>query len=114
VHVFPYSARSGTAAARMSGQIPEAERRRRSRVLNDLDRKVGQAVRAGFVGQVRPVLWENAEPAQAAGPGQVTWAGLTDNYLRVLTTAPAGLDLHNQITPVRLVGQDNENLWGER
>ena len=60
MHVFPYSARTGTAAARFAGQVPEAERRRRSRLLNELDAELGRVVReASFVGQVRPVLWEN-------------------------------------------------------
>jgi threonylcarbamoyladenosine tRNA methylthiotransferase MtaB len=109
LHVFPYSARTGTAAARFDGPIPAAERQRRARILNDLDAELGAAVRAGFVGQTRPVLWENALPEG----GEVVWSGLTDNYLRIQTAAPAGLDLHNRITPVRLTRVEGESLWGE-
>ncbi len=160
LHVFPYSARAGTAAARFDGPIPEAERKRRARILNDLDAELGAAVRAGFVGQTRPVLWENTlQAGQDAAPGRtvlaeqrgaarsclenwrvgpvanrpyiltgrgvapgmdnweaggaVVWSGLTDNYLRIQTIAPAGLDLHNRITPVRLTRVEGESLWGE-
>ena len=41
MHVFPYSARAGTAAARFAGQVPEAERRRRSRLLNRVGCRTG-------------------------------------------------------------------------
>ena len=106
MHVFPYSAREGTAAARFNGQVADAERKRRVRELSALDADVGATVRAAFVGQVRPVLWENATDAP-------TWSGLTDNYLRVLTAAPPDVDLHNRITPTRLTRLDGESLWGE-
>ncbi|PKO21457.1 MAG: tRNA (N(6)-L-threonylcarbamoyladenosine(37)-C(2))-methylthiotransferase MtaB [Chloroflexi bacterium HGW-Chloroflexi-1] len=60
LHVFPYSARAGAAAARFGGQVPNAERHRRSRVLIELDAELGRAVRAAFLGQTRPVLWESS------------------------------------------------------
>jgi threonylcarbamoyladenosine tRNA methylthiotransferase MtaB len=111
MHVFPYSARGGTAAARFAGQVPEAERRRRARVLNALDAELGEVARARLVGDVRPVLWENrAAPAESDA---AVWSGLTDNYLRVVTTAPAGVDLHNRITPTRLVRLAGADFMGE-
>jgi threonylcarbamoyladenosine tRNA methylthiotransferase MtaB len=106
MHIFPYSAREGTAAARFSGQVAEAERRRRVRELSALDAELGGAGRAAFVGQVRPVLWENATDV-------AVWSGLTDNYLRVLAAAPPDMDLHNRITPTRLIRIDGDSLWGE-
>jgi len=128
IHAFPYSARQGTAAARFSGQVPEAERKRRVRALIDLDAELSAAVRLLFVGAIRPVLWENldrtapvempcvadAGPETSAMPtGQNIWSGLTDNYLRVLAAAPAGIDLHNRLTPVRLIRLEGDALWGE-
>ncbi len=152
IHAFPYSARQGTAAARFSGQVPEVERKRRVRALVELDAELGAAVRASFIGDVRPVLWENrdttaslknlsedffasrtpsassgqalrqAQGAQAMvgagselslGPhARQVWSGLTDNYLRVLAVAPAEIDLHNRITPMRLDRLDDDALWG--
>ena len=64
IHAFPYSARQGTAAARFGGQVPEAERKRRVRALIELDAELGTTVRRTFVGEVRPVLWENRDAAQ--------------------------------------------------
>jgi threonylcarbamoyladenosine tRNA methylthiotransferase MtaB len=114
MHVFPYSARQGTAAAWFSGQVVEAERKRRVHELTDLDARLGHAVRASFTGQVRPVLWENGVGRDAGTPGSVvTWAGLTDNYLRVRAPVAAGIDLHNRIIATRLVGLDGDDLIGE-
>jgi threonylcarbamoyladenosine tRNA methylthiotransferase MtaB len=114
MHVFPYSARQGTAAARFSGQVIEAERKRRVHVLTDLDERLGHEVRVSFVGQVRPVLWESTVTHSNEVAGEaVTWSGLTDNYLRVRTTVAPGISLHNGITPTRLVGLDGDDLLGE-
>ena len=118
IHAFPYSARQGTAAARFGGQVPEPERKRRVRALIALDAELGAAVRQSFIGDVRPVLWENREAGPHAEPlhgadARPVWSGLTDNYLRVLAAAPAELDLHNRVTPVRLTRLDGDVLWGE-
>jgi threonylcarbamoyladenosine tRNA methylthiotransferase MtaB len=113
MHVFPFSARQGTAAARFGGQVPEAERKRRVHVLTDYDRRLGRAAREAFLGQVRPVLWENPVERRAGETGDgVTWSGLTDNYLRVRAPAPAGMDLRNCITDTCLVALDGDDLLG--
>ncbi|HSN74404.1 MAG TPA: tRNA (N(6)-L-threonylcarbamoyladenosine(37)-C(2))-methylthiotransferase MtaB, partial [Anaerolineae bacterium] len=111
LHIFPYSAREGTAAASFSGQVPLEERRRRVDALEAVAQHTGAAMRRSFLGDVRPVLWEALErPANGAGP---LWSGLTDNYLRVHTAAPAGLDLENRITPARLASLDGTTLWAD-
>lgn len=122
IHAFPFSARAGTAAANFAGQVAEVERKRRVQALNALDAELGRAVRAAFVGSTRPVLWENAlsprESARLAPPTAPTdaaepvWAGLTDNYLRVLAAVPADTDLHNRITPTQLTQLAGDDLWG--
>ncbi|MBM4459422.1 MAG: tRNA (N(6)-L-threonylcarbamoyladenosine(37)-C(2))-methylthiotransferase MtaB [Chloroflexi bacterium] len=113
LHIFPFSARAGTAAARFSGQTAAAERKRRARILGDLDLELGRAARESFVGQERSVLWENAEESYPVpSNGTVTWTGLTDNYLRARTSAAAGVDLHNRITRTRLLRLDGDVLWG--
>ncbi len=112
MHVFPYSAREGTAAARFTDQVPEIERKRRVRILTELDRTNGASVRASYVGQKRPVLWEHEQASPTPGSGR-TWTGLTDNYLRVRAIAPADRDLHNRITEVHLTGLTGDDLAGE-
>jgi hypothetical protein len=54
-----------------------------------------------------------AGSALSLGPdARQVWSGLTDNYLRVLAGAPAELDLHNRITPLRLERLEGDALWG--
>ncbi len=113
MHIFPYSARAGTAAARFSGQVPAVERQRRARILAELDEELGQAVRRTFLGQVRPVLWENPLDDRSTDEGRPIWTGLTDNYLRVFAPAEVGSNLHNHITPTRLLEMRGDRLWGE-
>lgn len=58
LHVFSFSPRPGTPAARLEGHLPGGERRRRAEELRALADELAGAHAARFVGQVRPVLWE--------------------------------------------------------
>ena len=106
-HVFTYSPRPGTAAARMPDQVTESVRKERNARMRMILTESANRYQAAFIGQVLPVLWESA-----AGLDLLGWqmSGLTDNYLRV--HAHAARDLWNQITPVRLTSIANEGLSG--
>jgi threonylcarbamoyladenosine tRNA methylthiotransferase MtaB len=106
-HVFTYSPRPGTAAARMLDQVPMAVRKERNAQLRQVFAQAAQAYQSAFLGQVLPVLWESAA---SLGPQGWEMSGLTGNYLRVNAYAPRGL--WNQITPVRLTGQAETHLLG--
>jgi threonylcarbamoyladenosine tRNA methylthiotransferase MtaB len=73
-HVFPYSPRPGTSAARFAGQVPVEARIERAARLRRVAEASAAEFRSRLAGQTRPVLWETAEPALS---------GLTDNYVRV-------------------------------
>jgi threonylcarbamoyladenosine tRNA methylthiotransferase MtaB len=107
-HVFTYSARSGTAAARMPAQVPEFVRKERSARMRQVLEESALGYQSSFIGQTLPVLWESA-----AGLGPDGWrmSGLTDNYLRVRSHAPQRL--WNQITPVLLTGLTPDGLLGQ-
>ena len=100
-HVFPYSARPGTAAATYPEQVSKPEKKERVRRVQALVEETGQQVRARFLGSVRPVLWEGEGQALDDGSGCL-WHGYTDNYLRVETVVPVSECLTNRITPVHL------------
>ena len=106
-HVFSYSARAGTAAARMPGQVPQKVRKQRSAELHTLFAQSAAAYARSFVGQEVGVLWENNA---AFGPAGWRMSGLTDNYLRVTAYAPQ--HLWNQITPVWLEQYSKDGLFG--
>jgi threonylcarbamoyladenosine tRNA methylthiotransferase MtaB len=106
-HVFTYSPRAGTAAARMPGQVPPALRKERSAQVRAALSEASLAYQAGHIGQVLPVLWESAT---AVGPQGWRLSGLTDNYLRV--QAEAGQEYWNRITPVLITSRGEQGLAG--
>ncbi len=61
LHVFPYSARAGTRAAQMPGQVPKALRESRARELIALGKSTARAYAATLLGTVQPVLFEDME-----------------------------------------------------
>lgn len=108
LHVFRYSLRKGTAAARMPDQIDEATKQTRSTQMQALSDEGARRFRARFVGRELPVLWEAVEAAEGR---QWRNSGLTDNYLRVRLIAPRLLT--NTITRVRLTRLEDGGLSGE-
>jgi threonylcarbamoyladenosine tRNA methylthiotransferase MtaB len=115
-HIFPYSARAGTAAASFPDQLPTATKKQRARVLDAVVERTGQAERARYVGTLRPVLWERPQGELLDSQGEIgaarLWTGFTDNYLRVSLEAPLTLDLHNQIVPTCLAGLHGDTIFG--
>lgn len=107
-HVFTYSARPGTVAARQAAQVPHALRKERGGCLRAVLAESAGDYRAGFLGQELPVLWESAT---ALGPQGWRLSGLTDNYLRVSAWSPQ--PLINQITPVYLSEATGDSILGD-
>jgi len=112
-HIFPFSPRAGTAAAKFDGQVPKAVKRTRSRRMHEVVARTGHSERSRYVGATRPVLWEGSGQQLTDQAGALLWSGLTDNYLRVTAQAPASLDLGNRINPVRLDELHGETLYGD-
>ena len=57
LHVFSYSPRPGTAAARMSPQLPGPVKKARAGQLITLGERLSTAFHARYHGATRPVLW---------------------------------------------------------
>lgn len=109
-HVFKYSARPGTPAVTMPGQVPPPIKKARSQAMAEVGHHSAEAFRRAFLGHRLEVLWER----QAGGsrPGQqALWSGLTDNYLRVRTRE--GKNLYNTITRTELVALAGDGMWGK-
>ncbi|GAC1629185.1 MAG: tRNA (N(6)-L-threonylcarbamoyladenosine(37)-C(2))-methylthiotransferase MtaB [Ktedonobacteraceae bacterium] len=79
-HVFRFSSRQGTAAARMKGQIQDPIKKARSERLLALNEEHSKQFRQQFLGETVEVLVEH--------PRHDIWEGLTDNYLRVELHSP--------------------------
>lgn len=105
-HIFPYSARPGTVAAGLPGQVPSRVKAERAEAMRAVAAAGDRAFRQRFVGHTMAVLWETSRPGED-GP---LWSGLTGNYLRVQAACLA--DLANRITPARLVALAGKALRG--
>ena len=101
MHIFPYSIRPGTPAAAME-QVPRAAKEERAARAAAVGEELHRRYLAGCVGQVYPVLYEQACEGR--------WQGHAPNYMRV---AAPGADLHNQVLPTRITGVAGELLMGE-
>ncbi|HUH01458.1 MAG TPA: tRNA (N(6)-L-threonylcarbamoyladenosine(37)-C(2))-methylthiotransferase MtaB [Kofleriaceae bacterium] len=108
LHIFTFSPREGTRAARLAGQLRGDLKRARSRELHALAAEMKAAHLAGYRGQTRPVLWEGI--GQPGPAGRLAWSGYTDNYLRVRTDVAAGTELENVIAPALLAAVEGEFL----
>ncbi len=78
-HIFRFSPRQGTPAARMKGQVKDQIKKARSERLLTLNDAHSRHFREQFLGQTVQVLVEHSHDER--------WEGLSDNYLRV--------ELHN-------------------
>ena len=103
IHVFPYSPRQGTQAARMPDQVGDRIKHERSQKILALARDSAQNFRQQFLGKTMMVLWEKRS-------GDGVWSGLTDNYIRVY--AKSDKDLTNKLLPVKLAEIRGDGVWG--
>lgn len=106
-HVFSYSEREGTAAAKMPNAVQHAKRKKRNAEVRTKVAKSAQSYRQHFLGREMEVLWES-EKALGENSWHVT--GLTDNYLRV--EAASQSSLWNQITAAQLTALSKNGLRG--
>lgn len=102
LHVFRYSVRSGTPAARMRGKVRNAVKKARSSYLLAHSQQQEARFAERFIGQALPVLWESITGSSDAGFVNV---GYTHNYIRVQCSHPRVLSDH--ITLARIEQIEN-------
>ncbi|WP_026509592.1 MULTISPECIES: tRNA (N(6)-L-threonylcarbamoyladenosine(37)-C(2))-methylthiotransferase MtaB [unclassified Butyrivibrio] len=79
MHVFKYSPRKGTVAAKMEDQLTDREKTARSNVLLTMTKEQSRKYRESFLGKTEKVLWEDIEEID----GRKYMIGLTTRYIRV-------------------------------
>ena len=102
-HVFGYSKRPGTAAARIMPTLHPSTIKARCRSLSTLSRSKRLAFAQVYTGRTLDVLFE--------GQDNGLWTGLTHNYLRVGVASPG--DLRNDVRKVTITGAMDELAVGE-
>ena len=101
MHIFPYSIRPGTPAARME-QVPKAVKEERCARAAETAAEMHRDYLRRWVGRQVPVLFEERGESGL-------WRGHAPNYMVV---EAEGADLHNRTLPVTLGGTDGEILRG--
>ena len=102
VHVFPYSRREGTPAARMPDQHNNATKEDRASRAAQVAAELETAYDEAMIGQTYPVLFEQIEHGH--------FTGHAPNYVKVYAK---GEGLHNVIKHVRITGLFRDGVVGE-
>jgi threonylcarbamoyladenosine tRNA methylthiotransferase MtaB len=106
-HIFRFSPRQGTAAARMQGQVKDEIKKSRSERLLALNDQDVRRFRQQFLGETVQVLIEGQKHGR--------WEGLTDNYLRVEVDGLADYanrDWQNTLVSARLTQLVDDGVLG--
>lgn len=101
MHIFPYSVRSGTAAAKMNNQVEKKEKHSRARRATTVAKKCRQNFLASLIGSTEKVLFEREIDGM--------WEGHAENYVLVAAT---GENLRNSIRNVQIYGCQDGLLLG--
>jgi len=107
-HVFTYSERPETLAARMSDAVPYPLRKTRNALMRKVFEKSEGKYQRNFLDQEVTVLWETAKIDHCE---KWSLTGLSDNYLRI--SAESSNNRWNQFNQVKLVGINGRKLIGK-
>lgn len=99
IHIFRFSPRPETLASRLPGMVPPSEVRRRSTILDGLEKELRERFYRQYLNREVKVLFER-KVREKRQNGKSLYSGLSSNYIRVL--APAGEDELNRLVSVRI------------
>lgn len=97
LHVFPYSKRTGTPAARMTDQVDEEVKNERVHRLIALSDQLAKEYASLFEDEVLEVI---PEEIYKEAPDQGLYVGYTDNYLKVVF--PATEEMVGKLVKVKI------------
>jgi len=102
IHVFPYSKRDGTVAAKMKSVVDDIEKKERTHKMIELSNKLENEYYTKFIGKTLSVLIEEVFDKYCTGH--------TDNYIKVIINKKLE---HNKFYNVKIIKVDNCNVYGE-
>ncbi len=104
IHVFPYSPKTGTPAAKIRPQIAPDVKNERSHKMLELSTRLNREFMSNYIGKTMEVLFERLE-------GEY-YEGHTRNYIKVLCKSDR--DLTNQLVNVKLTDiAGEETMYGK-
>ena len=102
LHVFPYSARKGTPAAKMQGQIDPRIKKERTKICMEISRNLEEDYMQSWVGKEVEVIFETEENGYVKGH--------SSQYFPVYAK---DVPLHRGIEHLKLVKSEDGKLFGE-
>ena len=102
IHVFPYSKRDGTVAAKMKSVVTDIEKKERTHKMIELSNKLENEYYTKFIGKTLSVLVEEVFDKYCTGH--------TDNYIKIIINKKLE---HNKFYDVKITKVDNCNVYGE-
>lgn len=103
MHIFPYSKRQGTPAAKMQNQVDDNTKAQRVAKLNDVDREMHNKFLQAMIGKEEEVLFEQLVD-------DIHMEGLCGPYVRVIVEASS--KLAGEIRKVKIIGIKEDYLEG--
>ena len=103
MHIFPFSHREGTEAAKMKNQLPEAVKKERAHRLGEIGKELSEKRYLRSLGEERSVLFESRM-------GEYFYGHAEDMLEVVLKT---DLDLQGEVLRVKLISYDGKHAVAE-
>ncbi|MDQ0254347.1 threonylcarbamoyladenosine tRNA methylthiotransferase MtaB [Evansella vedderi] len=97
LHVFPYSKRTGTPAARMENQVDDEVKNKRVHKLIELSNQLAKEYASNYEGEVLEVIPEELDKEN---PESGFFVGYADNYMKV--KVPVDESLIGEIVKVKI------------
>ncbi|HIP94023.1 MAG TPA: tRNA (N(6)-L-threonylcarbamoyladenosine(37)-C(2))-methylthiotransferase MtaB [Leucothrix sp.] len=105
IHIFSYSQREGTKAARLPNQVLKEIKKVRSLEIHQIADKLKSEILQLQIDKTVDVLWESQKPENAnvvSKVGQVVYSGYTPNFCRVETIVDNTVLLESKIIKTTL------------
>ena len=102
-HVFVYSIRKGTVAAKRTDQVDPYIKQKRAKIMGDICANLEKEFLKSQIGKTCKVLFETGENGY--------FEGYTENYTRVMVKTDKILE--GQIIPVKLLQLEDDYCIGE-
>lgn len=103
IHIFPYSIRKGTKAAKMPGQIEKSIKTQREKELSAIEQECRKKFHQNMIGHTVKILVEKCK--------NDICDGFTENYIQ--TSFKGSKQLCNTIVNVKITDCDENSLYGE-
>lgn len=105
LHVFPFSAREGTAAFKLPDRVPAETIKRRCRQLRQIGHEKRRRFYRAFIGERLKVVVETRRDPESG-----LLKGVSSNYLPILFAGPD--ELKNSVADVMVAQEQNGRLLG--